>query len=68
MKKEIGLIIKMPTEQAPLEEIEYRKSKLYNLLAKWAIKEYLTKNNLEDIIMGVELSKANNNSSLEDFE
>lgn len=66
--KEYGLIVKMPTEQAPLEEIEYRKSKFYNHLAKWAIKEYLTKNNLEDIIMGVELSKANNNSSLEDFE
>ena len=41
MKKEIGLIINMPTERASKVEIEERKSKFYNLLAKWAFEAYL---------------------------
>ena len=41
MKKEIGIIINMPAEQASPEEIEERKSKFYNLLAKWAFETYL---------------------------
>ena len=36
MTKEIGLIIKIPTEQASPEEIEERKSKYYNTLARSA--------------------------------
>ena len=40
MKKEFGLIIKMPTEKASQEEIEKRKSKFYNLLATWSFKAY----------------------------
>mgnify|MGYP004513423539 FL=1 len=55
MTKEIGLIIKMPTEQASPEEIEERKSKFYNLLAKWAFEAYLKDHGMEDILKGVEL-------------
>lgn len=36
MTKKIGLIINMPAEQASPEEIEERKSKFYNTLARWA--------------------------------
>lgn len=55
MKKEIGIIIKMPTEQASPEEIEERKSKFYNLLAKWAFEAYLKDHGMEDILKRVEL-------------
>ena len=48
MKKEFGLIIKMPTEMASQEEIEERKSKFYNLLATWALKTYLEDKGMED--------------------
>lgn len=55
MTKEIGLIIKMPPEQASPEEIEERKSKFYNLLAKWAFEAYWKDHGMEDILKGVEL-------------
>ena len=55
MKKEIGLIIKMPTEKASQEEIEERKSKFYNLLATWAFKAYLEDKGMEDMFEGLEL-------------
>lgn len=41
MKKEFGLIIKMPTEQASPEEIEERKSKVAKLLNKWVMKAFI---------------------------
>lgn len=41
MTKKIGLIIKMPTEQASPDEIEERKSKYYNTLARWAFWAYI---------------------------
>ena len=44
MTKKIGLIIKMPTEQASKVEIEERKSKFYNLLARWAFEAYIKDN------------------------
>ena len=44
MIKKIGLIIKMPTEQASKVEIEERKSKFYNLLARWAFEAYIKDN------------------------
>ena len=55
MKKEIGIIIKMPTEMASQEEIEERKSKFYNLLATWAFKAYLEDKGIEDMFEGLEL-------------
>lgn len=55
MTKEIGLIIKMPTEQASPEEIEERKSKFYNILAKWTFEAYWKDHGMEDILKGVEL-------------
>ena len=59
MKKEIGLIIKMPTEIASQEEIEERKSKFYNLLATWAFKAYLEDKGIEDMFEGLELPDGN---------
>ena len=46
--KKIGLIIKMPTKQALHEEIEKRKSKVYNLLARWAFEAFIKDNGMED--------------------
>lgn len=60
MTKKIGLIIKMPTEQASPEEIEERKSKFYNTLARWAFETYCRENIMENILNGVELIKQNN--------
>ena len=59
MKKEFGLIIKMPTEMASQEEIEERKSKFYNLLATWAFKAYLEDKGMEDMFEGLELPDGN---------
>ena len=59
MKKEFGLIIKMPTEQASPEEIEERKSKFYNILATWAFKAYLEDKGMEDMFEGLELPDGN---------
>ena len=59
MKKEFGLIIKMPTEMDSQEEIEERKSKFYNLLATWAFKAYLEEKGMEDMFEGLELPDGN---------
>ena len=67
MKKEFGLIIKMPTEQASPEEIEERKSKFYNLLAKWAFEAYLKDHGMEDILKGVELMRKKNNKDFDEY-
>lgn len=67
MTKEIGLIIKMPTEQASPEEIEERKSKFYNLLAKWAFETYLKEHGMEDILKGVELMRKKNNNDFDEY-
>lgn len=67
MKKEIGIIIKMPTEQASPEEIEERKSKFYNLLAKWAFETYLKEHEMEDILKGVELMRKKNNNDFDKY-
>ena len=60
MIKEIGLIIKMPMEQASPEEIEERKSKFYNLLARWVFETYIKYKGLEDVFEGLELRETNN--------
>ena len=52
MTKKIGLIIKIPTKKASKEEIEYRKTKFYDLLAWWYVKEYFKDN--EDVIKYLE--------------
>lgn len=67
MTKKIKLIIKMPTEQATPEEIEERKSKLYNLLARWAFKAYCKDNDMEDVLRGVELMNASKDKGFRDF-
>lgn len=67
MTKEIGLIIKMPPEQASPEEIEERKSKFYNLLAKWAFEAYLKGHGMEDILKGVELMRKKNNKDFDEY-
>lgn len=67
MKKEIGIIIKMPTEQASPEEIEERKSKFYNFLAKWAFETYLKEHGMEDILKGVELMRKKNNNDFDEY-
>ena len=54
------MIIKMPTEQASPEEIEERKSKFYNLLARWAFEAYLKDKGLEDVFAGLELRETSN--------
>ena len=59
MKKEFGLIIKMPTEMDSQEEIEERKSKFYNLLSTWAFKAYLEEKGMEDMFEGLELPDGN---------
>lgn len=65
MTKEIGLIIKMPTEQASPEEIEERKSKFYNLLARWAFEAYIKDNGMEDMFKGLELRETSNHRSFD---
>ena len=67
MKKEIGIIIKMPTEQASPEEIEERKSKFYNTLARWAFEAYCKENDMEDILRGVELMRKKNNKDFDEY-
>ena len=67
MTKKIGLIIKMPTEQASPEEIEERKSKFYNLLAKWAFETYFKEHGMEDILKGVELMRKKNNNDFDEY-
>lgn len=57
MKKEIGLIIKMPTEQASPEEIEERKSKVSKLLKKWTMEAFIKEKGMEDMFKGVELEE-----------
>ena len=57
MTKKLGLIIKMPTEQASPEEIKERKTKLYNLLARWAFETYIKDNGMEDMFKGLELTE-----------
>ena len=61
MKNGFGPIIKMPTEQASPEEIEERKSKFYNLLARWAFEAYIKDKGLEDVFAGLELRETSNN-------
>ena len=63
MKKEIGLIIKMPTEMASQKEIDERKSKFYNLLATWAFEAFIKEKGMEDVFKGVELEEL----SMEEF-
>ena len=65
MTKKIGLIIKMPTEQASKVEIEERKSKFYNLLARRAFEAYIKDNGMEDMFKGLELRE---NSNYKPFE
>ena len=60
MTKKIGLIIKMPTEQASKVEIEERKSIFYNLLARWAFEAYIKDNGMEDMFNGLELLETSN--------
>lgn len=67
MKKEIGIIINMLAEQASPEEIEERKSKFYNLLAKWAFETYLKEHGMEDILKGVELMRMENNNDFDEY-
>lgn len=67
MKKEIGIIINMPAEQASPEEIEERKSKFYNTLARWAFEAYCKENDMEDILKGVELMRRENNNDFDEY-
>ena len=67
MTKKIGLIINMPAEQASPEEIEERKSKFYNLLAKWAFEAYLKDHGMEDILKGVGLMRKKNNKDFNEY-
>ena len=62
MTKEIGLIIKIPTEQASPEEIEERKSKYYNTLARSAFWAYIKDKGIEDMFKGVEILGVNNDN------
>ena len=55
MIKKIGLIIKMPTEQASKVEIEERKSKVGKLLNKWVMEAFIKEKGMEDVFKGVEL-------------
>ena len=57
----------MPTEQASPEEIEERKSKFYNLLAKWTFEAYLKDHGIEDIMKGVELIRKKNNKDFDEY-
>ena len=57
MTKEIGLIIKMPTEQASPEEIEERKSNVAKLLNKWVMEAFIKEKGMEDMFEGVELEE-----------
>ena len=55
MKKEFGLIIKMPTEMASQEEIEERKSKANNLFKRQPFEAFIKEKGMEDVFKGVEL-------------
>ena len=55
MKKEIGLIINMPTERASKVEIEERKSKANNLFKRWTFEVFIKEKGMEDVFKGVEL-------------
>lgn len=52
MTKEIGLIIKMPTEQTSPEEIEERKSNVAKLLNKWVMEAFIKEKGMEDMFEG----------------
>lgn len=67
MTKKHSYIIKMPTEQATPEEIEERKSKLYNMLARWAFEAYCKENDMKDVLKGGEFMNANKNKTFRDF-
>lgn len=67
MTKKIGLIITMPAEQASPEEIEERKSKFYNTLARWAFEAYCKENDMEDILKRVELRRRENNNDFYEY-
>ncbi len=67
MKKEIGLIITMATEQASPDEIEERKSKYYNTLARWAFWAYIKEKGIEDMFEGVELLGVNNDKRFDKY-
>ena len=66
MTKKHSYIIKMPTEQASPEEIEERKSKLYNLLARWAFEAYCKDHGMEDVLRGVEHMNQKNNKGFDE--
>ena len=65
MTKKIGLIIKIPTKKVSKEEIEYRKTKFYDLLAWWYIKEYFKDN--EDVIKYLEGTRTRKMQQIEVF-
>ena len=65
MTKKHGCIIKIPTKKASKEEIEYRKTKFYDLLAWWYVKEYFKDN--EDVIKYLEGTRTRQMQQIEDF-
>lgn len=65
MTKKIGLIIKIPTKKASKEEIEYRKTKFYDLLVWWYVKEHFKDN--EDVIKYLEGTRTRQMQQIEDF-
>lgn len=58
MKKEINVIIKMPTKKVSKKEIEERKEKARKLLAKWIAQEIFRRNGIDIDMNEVELWKA----------
>ncbi len=65
MTKKIGLIIKIPTKKVSKEEIEYRKTKFYDLLAWWYVKEYFKDN--DDVIKYLEGTRTRKMQQIEVF-
>lgn len=65
MTKKIGLIIKIPTKKVSKEEIEYRKTKFYDLLAWWYVKEYFKDN--DDVIKYLEGTRTRKMQQIEIF-
>ena len=57
MTKKIGLIIKIPTEQASKVEIKERKSKVGKLLNKWVMEAFIKEKGMEYVFEGVELKE-----------
>ena len=55
MTKKHGYIIKISTKKASKKEIEERKEKVRNLLAKWITEEIFRRNGLEIDMNEVEL-------------